>query len=117
MAQTGNPDNPRIKRKYYLWTYGHYPFLLGGPGVQRPDGRVETDNYGRGNTFRPEYAFTLSEGRQFHNELNRLEREKEKALEDVHELYAHKLLKLMTRDHILAAQVKPEERKPHADCS
>lgn len=82
------------KRRYFFWKYDQYPYLLGGPGVRLPNGRVETENYGRGFLFKPCYEFSLKDGRRFHDALKQLEAEHNKAISDVEDLYKRRLCEL-----------------------
>lgn len=55
---------------------------------------VETENYGKGFHFKPCYEFSLKDGKRFHEQLKRLEAEREKAFSDYIELYARRLKEL-----------------------
>lgn len=105
MSSPNKQDKPQPKRKYYFWKYDLFPFLLGEPGVRQPNGSVETENFGKGYHFSPRYEFSLKDGRRFHAELRRLEAERDKAMQDVNDLYKQKLAELTSSAWVIEGVV------------
>lgn len=101
MNKSSSQTNPQPKRKYYLWKYDQYPYLLGGPGVRMPSGGVETENFGKGFRFTPCYEFNLQDGKRLHAALVALERERTKALADVQDLYKRRLNELLSHAWVI----------------
>lgn len=73
-----------MAKQYAFWEYDHYPFVLSGEVVGRPDaeGRVEVNGYG-GLRFKTLRVIDGDEGRRMSDALNHLRELHREALAEV----------------------------------
>ncbi len=81
---------------YAFWGYSSFPFLCSGPVTHMAsDGRVFTDNYGRGFAFQPVKLLPVAAGLTLKARLKDLELERRAALKAFEAEYAAKLAALV----------------------
>lgn len=71
-----------------------------------PNGNVETENFGKGYHFSPRFEFPVLAGKEFHDKLEVLKAERQKALEDIDDLYDRRLTELLSKEEVVAATLK-----------
>lgn len=77
---------------YAFWRYDKYPFFLGGTITKMHDtGTVETKEFGRGRYFRPVLIVPKKTGLEIQKTLERLERERDKAVKTLNSSFVRKL--------------------------
>lgn len=74
-----------------FWKYDTYPYLNSGPVKRITDeGYATVDNYG-GGTFKQEFVLNEKQGKTLQFELDVLERDFNKAKEELTKIYKEKL--------------------------
>jgi hypothetical protein len=82
---------------YAFWPYDQFPFLCSGPVTHMAsDGRVYTENFGRGFAFQPVKLLPIDAGLTLKTRLKDLELERRGAFKALEIEYAKRLAALLT---------------------
>jgi hypothetical protein len=89
----GKYSNNMIPELFAFWDYDQYPYFMGGTVVNFTiDGRVITQEFGAGHTFKPVLIVPLEGGKEIAATLTALKAERQQAQKDLDADFIQKLV-------------------------